>query len=315
MSRIEIERILCPIDFSHQSLHAYAYAVALARWYEARITALHVLVTRPVIEGNPFIYAVTMPPLALDKLQRDLTSELERCVRIPEAAGVDLEVRVQQAPSVHHEILAQSGVRQSDLIVMGTHGLGGFDRWVLGSVTEKVLRKAHVPILVVPPRATAAPSMGAPGFKRILCAVDFSAGSDEALAFAVSLAEEADGELTLLHVIDDAPIYQEPVSASDLLAAKRSCVGRLEQLLPDDARTYCEPSVQVTVGEPKREIVRTAQDRAAELIVVGVHGRNAIDRLVFGSTTSAVIRASTCPVLAVRCPQPAVRRVASSGGA
>ena len=202
-----------------------------------------------------------------------------------------------------------------DLIVMGTHGLGGFDRWVLGSITEKVLRKAQVPILVVPPRAAGAPSMAGSGFKRILCAVDFSVGSNEALAYAVSLAEEADGKLTLLHVIENAPMYLEAMSASDVLAAQRSCQERLEQLIPDDARTYCEPSVHVTVGEPKREIVKIAKDRAAEVIVVGVHGRNAIDRLVFGSTTSAVIRAATCPVLAVRCFRPAVRQAVSSGGA
>jgi nucleotide-binding universal stress UspA family protein len=274
-----------------------------------------VLVTRPPVQEIPWVSTVSLPPLALGKLQRDLTSQLERCVRIPDAADVDLAVRVQQAPSIHQEILAQSGVLQSDLIVMGTHGLGGFDRWVLGSVTEKILRKAQVPILVVPPHAAAAPSTTAPGFKRILCAVDFSAGSNEALAYAVSLAEETDGKLTLLHVIDDAPMYQEPISTSDVLAAKRSCVERLEQLVPDDARIYCDSSVHVTVGEPKREILKTAEERAAELIVVGVHGRNAIDRLVFGSTTSAVIRTAICPVLAVRCPQPAVRRAASSGGA
>ena len=131
----------------------------------------------------------------------------------------------------------------------------------------------------------------------------------------MSLAQETDGKLTLLHVIDDAPFYQETLSTNDVLVAKRSCLERLEQLIPVDARTYCEPRVHVAVGEPKREIVKIANDRGADVIVVGVHGRNAIDRLVFGSTTSAIIRAATCPVLAVRRPERAVRRAVSSGGA
>ena len=77
----------------------------------------------------------------------------------------------------------------------------------------------------------------------------------------------------------------------------------LQQLLPADVRTYCSVETLVTEGVPAREILKAASARAADVIVMGVQGRNALDRIVFGSNTHAVIRATDCPVLTVRCPR------------
>ena len=313
MAKIEIDHILCPMDFSVQSQHTYSHAIAMARWYDARITALHVVVTRPVFEAVPSIYTVTLPPIKLDQLRRDLVLDLERCVRTPDASQLHVDVVVREAPSVHHEILAQAVSLNSDLIVIGTHGFGGFDRLVLGSVTEKVLRKASAPVLVIPPRAEATPTSPV-RFKRILCPVDFSTGATAGLAYAVSLAEEADAELTLLNVVDDVVMYDLAMSAQDVAALKRSSVEALEQLLPADVRTYCSVETLVTEGRPAREILKAATARAADLVVMGVQGRNALDRMVFGSTTHAVIRAASCPVLTVRCPEDRRSQQATSTG-
>jgi nucleotide-binding universal stress UspA family protein len=313
MAKIEIDHILCPMDFSAQSQHAYSHAVAMARWYDARITALHVVVTRPAFEAIPSIYTATLPPIRLDELRRELASDLERYVRIPDASELRVDVVVQEAPAVHTEILAQAGILNSDLIVIGTHGLGGFDRLVLGSVTEKVLRKASPPVLVIPPRV-ATPATSEVRFKRILCPVDFSTGAAAGLAYAVSLAEEADAELTLLNVVDDVVMYDLAMSAQDVAALKKSSVEALQQLLPADVRTYCSVETLVTEGRPAREILKAATARAADLVVMGVQGRNALDRMVFGSNTHAVIRAATCPVLTVRCPESRRSRQASSRG-
>jgi len=314
MAKIEIDHILCPMDFSEQSLHAYNYAVALGRWYDARITALHILVTRPAFGAVPSMYTLMLPPFTLDELRRDLVRDLERCVRIPDASQLHVDVVVQEAPSVHHEILAQAGILNSDLIIIGTHGLGGFDRLVLGSVTEKVLRKASAPVLVIPPRAAATPSTSQVRFKRILCPVDFSSGATAGLEYAVSLAEEADAELTLLHVVDDVVMYDLARSAQDVAALKKSSLEALQQLLPADVRTYCSVETLVTEGRPAREILKAATARAADVIVMGVQGRNALDRMVFGSNTHAVIRAADCPVLTVRCPENRRSQQATSTG-
>ena len=301
MARIAIDHILCPMDFSPQSQQAYNYAVALARWYDARITVTHVVATRHAVETIPSFPAATLPPAAVDELRRTLAQDLERYVQTPEASGLRIDVMVQEAPSVQQEILVQANMLDSDLIVISTHGLGGLDRLVLGSVTEHVLRNASAPVLVIPPHSTAAPlSASQVRFRRILCPVDFSTGSQAGLSFAISLAEEADAALTLLHVIDDSYTSDLTLSARDVEVLQQRCVDDLQRMIPAEVPTYCSVDFVVSVGRPAREILSLATLRTTELIVMGVQGRNALDRLVFGSTTHAVIRAANCPILTVR---------------
>ena len=105
---------------------------------------------------------------------------------------------VESGYPVRH-ILARAAALPADLVVMGTHGRSGFERLVLGSVTEKVLRKAPCPVMAVPPPAV---TVGKLPYGRLLCPVDFSDSSEAALRFACSIAEEADARLTIVHVFD-----------------------------------------------------------------------------------------------------------------
>jgi nucleotide-binding universal stress UspA family protein len=176
----------------------------------------------------------------------------------------------------------------------------------LGSVTEKVIRKATCPTLVVPPRAADVPPDAPVRFKRILCAIDFSESSLSALAYALNLAEEADAHLTLLHVIEMPPELRENALAPDFdidrihTAAEADARRRLQDLIPDQARTYATVETAVVEGGAYRRVLQRAAEEQADLIVMGVHGRSAIDLLVFGSTTHHVVRAAMCPVLIVR---------------
>ena len=136
---------------------------------------------------------------------------------------VDVVVEVGQA--IPH-ILSAAAVTHADLIVLGTHGASGFEHLLLGSVTEKVLRKAPCPVLTVPPRAH---NTSALPFKKILAAVDFSDSSLAALGAALSVAQEADAQLTILHVLD-WPEF-EPMPANVDVAA--SGVFDLRGLPPD----------------------------------------------------------------------------------
>jgi nucleotide-binding universal stress UspA family protein len=95
MAKLEIDHILCPMDFSAQSQHAYSHAVAIARWYDARITALHVVVTRPAFEAIPSIYTATLPPIRLDELRRELARDLERTCASPTLQELRVDVVVQ----------------------------------------------------------------------------------------------------------------------------------------------------------------------------------------------------------------------------
>jgi nucleotide-binding universal stress UspA family protein len=194
----------------------------------------------------------------------------------------------------------------ADLLVIGTHGGSGFERLVLGSVTEKVLRKARCPVLTVPRRLSDPVPSGPVLFKRILCAVDFSESSMHALKYALSLAQEADGCLTVMHVL--APelvgavgIGEEHVSLAALhRQGEEEARQQLEMAVPQSARAYCKAESILLRGKPWREILQVASDRQAELIVMGVQGRGAADLLFFGSTTHHVVRQAVCPVLTLR---------------
>jgi nucleotide-binding universal stress UspA family protein len=184
---------------------------------------------------------------------------------------------------------------------MGSHGRSGVERLILGSVTEKVLRNAACPVLTVPPKAATASALP---FKRLLCPVDFSEPSLQALHAALSIAEESDAALTVLNVIDwpdDETFLVETFESPDMRRhLETGILERLEAFIPDDARVWSRPSSRVVVGKPHREIVAAADGMSADLIVIGVHGRNAADVSLFGSTTNQVVRRASCPVLTIR---------------
>jgi nucleotide-binding universal stress UspA family protein len=308
---IEIQRILCPIDFSDYSRHALDHAVAVARRYESTITVLHVFSTVPVAA-----YASGMPgfePIVLTRADRDqLFVELKRFVETESAPGVSIDVALREGDTMS-EILNQTTDMKAELLVMGTHGRSGFERFLLGSVTEKVLRKAGCPVLTVPRRHPDAVPATPVLFKRILCPVDFSECSMQALNYAMSLAQEADAHLTVLHVTADELVPTPDVYGVFIMNDRESLADfrrrleedarqRLKQAVPETVAAYCRVETMVSSGKPSREILRIAADQQSDLIVVGVHGRGAADLMFFGSTTNHVVREATCPVLTVRRP-------------
>jgi nucleotide-binding universal stress UspA family protein len=293
---IRIKNVLCPVDFSEISQHAFDHAAAVARWYGGRLTLLYVFPNLPVLD---------LPPLVLEAADRErLIDKMRRMAE--HAPNVSIDVRVQQAAYIHDEILAQLDATDADLLVLGTHGRSGFQRLFLGSVTEKVIRKACCPALVVPPRAPDVAPTAPVQFLRILCPVDFSESSLRALAHAVNMTGEADAHLTILHVFETPSVISpEPAALEiDLARIREAAVietrRRLHELIPQEARTRCTVETAIVQGGAHREILRRAAAQRSDLIVMGVHGRGAVDVLLFGSTTHHVIRGSSCPVLIVR---------------
>jgi nucleotide-binding universal stress UspA family protein len=304
---ITIKHVLCPVDFSEFSRHAFDRAVAVARSHGADVTVLHVLPVTSAVPALP--YGPEGPgPFGFEAVDRDRTlAELPRFLT-PEQADVRVRYEVIDSPSIHRGILLQIPKQSADLVVMGTHGRSGFDRFVLGSVAEKTLRMARVPVLIVPPHDPAVLPVGRDPFRRVLCAVDFSQDSVRAMEYAASFARHAAGRLTVLHVVEPVPIGYDPMAgtAFDLAGyedrLEESSRAQLRTFAPDRAAAGCEVETMLTRGRAYKEILRIAGERQADLIVVGVHGRNAFDRLVFGSMTEHIIRRATCPVLAVPAP-------------
>jgi nucleotide-binding universal stress UspA family protein len=244
----------------------------------------------------------------LSAVDRERVMAEMRCFtgQIPPEIRTSLLVR--EASDIRRQILAEAQALMSDLIVIGSHGRSGVERLLLGSVTEKVVRKAPCPVMVVPPRAPDAAGAGLihGGRPRILCAVDFSDASLGALDYAISLAEEADADLTLFHSIEVPPELLEhiPVPPDFSVdqchaAARAACLERLRELIPSSVRTYCNVRTVAMEGAAYRQILRLSAEDKSDLIVMGVHGRGAVELLLFGSNTARVIRAATCPVLIV----------------
>lgn len=304
---IEIRNILCPIDFSDYSRRALDHAVAIARWYDSSITVLHVYSTAPVAAyapGSPILESTALTPADREQL----TAHAEHVVDAANVGETPVELLIVEG-NVAVEILSRA--RQASLLVIGTHGRSGFDRLVLGSVTEKVLRKAECPVLTVPRAAPGTASGGAVVFKRILCPIDFSDASTNALNYAMSFAQEADAHLTVLHVMtyemeltpemSDSFIAYGHLSKEEFRkACEDNSRERLKAVVPDTVRAYCTVETLVAIGKPYREILRVATEQHSDLIVMGVQGRGAADLMFFGSTTQHVVRQATCPVLTLR---------------
>jgi nucleotide-binding universal stress UspA family protein len=187
---------------------------------------------------------------------------------------------------------------------MGTHGRSGFDRLVYGSVTEKVLHRAPCPVLTVPPHAHEA-GRTHDGFHRIVCAVDFSPASLQGLGFAVDLANQARGTVTVLHTIEWLAEEEPRAHAHFNVGEFRGHLiddarMRLREVLPAESDTSIAIEPVVMTGRAHREILKLADAKEADLIVMGAQGRGGVGLTLFGSSTQQVVRAATCPVLVVR---------------
>jgi nucleotide-binding universal stress UspA family protein len=298
---VDIKRILCPVDLSEVSRHALDHALALAKWYEARVTVLHVFNTPQLLAPAPGMGAeiAYLPPVQ----PADVTEEVRRfCGPAVTAMGSPVDIEVLEGNAAN-EIVSLAERLPADLVVTGTHGRGGFERFVLGSVTEKVLRTTTVPVLTVPPPVT---QTGSVVYKTILCSIEFSDASTRALEYALSLAEETDAHLILLHVVEG--VLEKPhvgelahFSVPEYFRhLEEDAMARLKAAVPAAARVWCKPDERLASGKAYREILRVAEEASAELIVMGVHGRGALNRRLLGSTTHHVIHGAACPVLTLR---------------
>jgi nucleotide-binding universal stress UspA family protein len=300
---ITISRILCPTDFSDLSRNALAQAAALARWYEAEITVLYVAPVAITAAEVAYVPAPWVSPEMREKLRADLHAFAEP------ARAQDITVRIDLCEgNPAAEILDTARTDAFDLIVMGTHGRQGLESWVLGSVTEAVLRASPCPVLTVAPRSRLAPTAR---FDLILCPVDFSPTSERTAHEAGLLAAETQSRLVLLHVIERVSGPPGPVPPGFDRKAYRADAEdnvrvRIRRLNVDHSGAT---EKAVSWGWPDREILRAARERSAGLIVMGAHG-GPLDSTLFGSTAHKVVRRASCPVLVLPARAHALREAA-----
>ena len=304
MAMIEISRILCPVDFSDPSLRALRQASALAGWYRSALTALYVETAPPLdTPADPAAFSgAPMAVLETARTTRAVDDLYGFVAQVLDSQGVDVEV--EEARDVAAAIGRRAVTLPADLIVMGTHGRTGVGRWFAGSVAEGVLRTAPCPVMVVPPRDAVPTSIVS--FKHIVAAIDFSESSLAAFRWALSLAEEADACLWLLHTIEVPPELRVPTVVTDgdigelNAAARADALKHLRTLIPEHAAGFCSVETAITAGEAAHAILKFADEHAVDLIVMGAQGHGPLDRFIFGSKTREVIASARCPVLTVR---------------
>jgi nucleotide-binding universal stress UspA family protein len=293
---VPVKSILCPVDGSDFSERALAFAVRLSRQHRATLAVLSV---RPIIM-TPGLWLTTPAALPVEDPGTPFRAAEALASFVTRVTDPEFVHLVVAEGDIVTEILRVGRERASDLIVMGTHGLRGFDRLMLGSVTEKVLRKTGCPLLAIPKSAETAVAASSPLFQTIVCGVDRSEASRLALAQAIALGRSAGGRVVVVHAFED--FANEDLRFSHHFnteacwkAAEPEVRAAYEAMVPADARAACEIDVETERGRPYQVLLEKARRHRADLIVVGTAGWNP----PLGSTAAHVVRQAECPVLAV----------------
>ena len=292
--RIALKKILVATDFSPLSQRAMDYALSFARHYESTMTVAHVL--SPALYETPStaaLYGALDPLPYLDGVRRELQHRLDELAQYADESGVKC-----------HPVLVEGGISQElkrlvedryiDLLVLGTHGAERWNRLVMGSVAESVVHNAVCPVVTIGPRVFRRPTFEV-SFKNIIYATDFSPESAHAAPYALSLAQEYGSKITLVHVLP--PEMRSDANRDHLRSHFRD---ELTKLVPTDAQHWCAPEFVLEYGSSVEAIVELAEQRNADLIVLGTRKSSAGVLTYFKSGVAYhVMCRAECPVFTI----------------
>lgn len=312
---IRIKRILCPTDLSSDADQALRYALALTRAYEARLVVCYCVKageapgTRSFPSRPPTRTAEVAYALSGGRVKELFAGSLLRLLGPLSYAKLDWEALVLEGEDVGEAITQSASEQGIDLIVMRSRRRP-HRAAVLGSTAESVCRTAPCPVLVThtDEREWIAEQSDKITLKRLLVAYDFSDYSELALKYALSLAQEHQAELHLLHVLPSGTLNAPEIAWYPLGKENvhHQAARRLQRAVPPDAHLWCEVKHAVADGQPYREILTYAEKHAIDLISLGAHGAGFGMRALFGSNVDRVLRQAPCPVLVARPLKPAI---------
>ena len=288
-ARLQVKNILFPTDLSQAGLAACPYAAEIAKRFGATLYALHVVT--PAV--NPMTDPATWA--AVEK-SAEAEAARERKTLLTAFPGIQPEVLIEEGGlwSVLGSVLEKYEI---DLIVLATHGRSGVKKILLGSVAEEIFRKAPCAVLTVGPYSLEQPPKAE--ISEIVYATDFGPDSTAAAPYAISLAQEFQAHLTLLHVIDDGKAGDLSHAHEFTASAKRL----LRNLVPTEAELWCEPRFVVESGPAAETILNVAALKNADLIVLGVRQPTGVPGAATHlpiATAHKIVSQAHCPVLTVR---------------
>lgn len=298
--RVQVKNIICSTDFSDYSNYAVTYGIALAKEFAAKLYVCHVIdLSSATMYGEGF-----SDPL--EQQSRITNYSWEYLERLIGEQPFDWEplIKIGRTANEIARIVEEKGV---DLAILATHGRSGLKRFILGSVTERLMRMLPCPLLIVrsPEHDFVSPVKQEIRLQRILVGCDFSPDSSLAFQYGLNLAQEFQSELHLAHVIQP-PVYKDLLKpgiepAEELQQDLRDQLyEKLINMVPEESRNWCTPITTLLAGQPYEELTKYAVVHNVDLIVLGVRGHSIVETLFVGSTTDRVIRQAPCPVLSVR---------------
>jgi len=295
---MKIERIAVATDFSETANFAVKQAALLAAKYKARLTLVH---ARVMYEDDPSQLPEKLQELKsqTDKIEEDLLERLQNHEGMAEHE--DIQYEIIRGYSAHSALLNYFGSTEFDLIVIGTHGRTGLGHFLIGSVTEKIVRYAKSPVLTIHKEMKLREK-----FSRLLVPFEFSELAELACQTALDLADKDQAQVDLLYVVDKdvhPALYSWGMkSIFEIIPdIKEKAAKRMDEFIskaenPARARV----NKHIVEGVPSREIARLAKETNPDLLVIATHGLVGLDRFLLGSTTEKVIRAVKVPVLTLK---------------
>jgi nucleotide-binding universal stress UspA family protein len=285
--------VLCPVDFSDQSGLALRYAEAVALRTDAQLRGLYT--------NDPLLVAAAATSLNDRTLAARSAQELQQFVKATLAGESFKQLRLSSDVAIGHpanEILKTAARGRSDLIVMGTYGLTGPGRWIIGSTTLSVLQRSRIPVLAVPRLNGGATLAGWPD-RQLVAAVEFDAPSANEVDVSARVARAFGATLLLLHVVDEiaAPAWL----SGNLSAHQRIRVARAQKdldALAARARRHTETASRVVCGRVADEIAAFAADRRTGLLLTALRDRRGWFGAKRGSVSYHVLAHAVTPVLA-----------------
>ncbi len=285
------ETIVLPLDGSEPSESALPYAAALAELTSAPIVVLHVLEEmRPVFDAHRGEVVWISPEQP--RVELEAPELLEEPISRLRAAGLSVRP-VFRLGDPAAEILAEVKRWPAPVVVLASHGRGGIERLVLGSVADRVAREAPGPVLVVPAVPTPE-QLRRVEFRTILVPLDGSPLSEQALPVALELAPLARASLVLVRSAESSP-------ASDSGRSQREAEDYLRQVGEALARSATTPILrQVLSGDPAEQLSRFIASERPDLVVMATHGRSGLARWILGSVTERLLTGRVAPLLLLR---------------
>jgi nucleotide-binding universal stress UspA family protein len=296
---IKLNKILCAIDFSKYSAQVIRYGSGMASQFRARLLIFHTV----CIAGDPFYGAPAAEHSA--KHEKMAQQARERIEKLMEGYPGEWEPVITFGEPVE-EIERVVREQTPELVISASYGLTGLKRILIGTVVERMARVLTCPFLVLRSAEKKSNTEVPFAFTRIVLGCDVPSDSHSppsTLRYALKLAQEFHAELHLLNTIE-SPADEELMDASPAPYAElqQMLQNRLHRRMTDlVSKEAAESQVKIAVlpGVPGEQLCSYAKEKGADMIIVGVRPRGALEKVLIGSTTEAVLRNAPCPVLVV----------------